>query len=96
MNERRADTSKFTFYNIPTKMLYDPAPQNDLSDPGHDMSAYAEYSGGVKSFTYRQRRRQLNSRQLPSKNGTRDTARDSVQSRRQLASASVKKAPPSL
>ena len=34
MHELRGDTSKFSWYNIPTKMLYDPAPYNDLGDPG--------------------------------------------------------------
>ena len=55
MNERRADKTKYTWYNIPTKMLYDPAPLNDPGDPGHDMSAYANYSSGAQSFTYRRR-----------------------------------------
>ena len=45
MNELRKDASKYTRYNIPSKMLYDPAPYNDLADPGWDMSEYAEYSG---------------------------------------------------
>ena len=35
MHELRQDTSKFTWYNIPTKMLYDPAPLNIPDDPGH-------------------------------------------------------------
>ena len=34
-------------------MLYDPAPLNDLGDPGHDMSAYMNYSGGGLSYSYR-------------------------------------------
>ena len=60
MNERRADETKHTFYNIPTKMLYDPAPLNDPGDPGHDMSQYEdllEQLGGL--FTYRRERRRL-------------------------------------
>ena len=40
MNELRQDTSKFSWYNIPTKMLYDPSPYNDPGDPGHDMRQY--------------------------------------------------------
>ena len=44
MNTRRADRTKFTFYNIPAKMLYDPAPLNNPTDPGWDMSAYMEYN----------------------------------------------------
>ena len=43
-------------YNIPSKMLYDPAPLNDPGDPGWDMSPYANYSGGAQSYTYRRRR----------------------------------------
>ena len=39
MNEYRADSSQFAWYNIPSKMLNDPAPLNDLSDPGWDTSA---------------------------------------------------------
>lgn len=54
MNQLRQDTTKYTWYNIPSKMLYDPAPYNDLTDPGHDMSAYMAYSGGGGSFSYRQ------------------------------------------
>ena len=57
MSERRADTSKYTFYNIPTKMLYDPCPLNDPGDPGCDMAAYhdvLEEAGGI--FSYRRRR----------------------------------------
>ena len=38
-------------------MLYDPAPLNDLGDPGHDMSAYMNYSGGGLSYGYRRSRR---------------------------------------
>ena len=38
-------------------MLYDPAPLNDLGDPGHDMSAYMNYSGGGLSYDYRRSRR---------------------------------------
>ena len=38
MHERRSDASKYTWYNIPTKMLYDPAPLNDPGDRGYDMS----------------------------------------------------------
>lgn len=53
LHELRQDTTKFTWYNIPTKMLYDPAPYNDLSDPGWDMSRYEAYSDGVQSFAYR-------------------------------------------
>ena len=53
MNELRADTSKFTWYNIPSKMLYDPAPYNDPGDPGHDMSKYMAYNNGQQSFTFR-------------------------------------------
>lgn len=34
-------------------MLYDPAPLNDPSDPGHDMQEFANYSSGVQSFSYR-------------------------------------------
>ena len=34
-------------------MLYDPAPLNDLGDPGWDMSAYEAYSSGGQTFTYR-------------------------------------------
>ena len=34
-------------YNIPTKMLYDPAPYNDMGDPGHDMSKYMDYNNGA-------------------------------------------------
>eukprot|EP00966_Prymnesium_polylepis_P103629 2399280-Prymnesium_polylepis.1 len=56
MNEVRADPTKYTWYNIPTKMLYDPAPLNDPGDAGHDMSRWANYSSGVQSFTYRRRR----------------------------------------
>merc|ERR1719272_2202401 len=55
MHQTRADASKYTWYNIPTKMLYDPAPLNDMGDPGWDMSAYANYSGGAQSYTYRRR-----------------------------------------
>ena len=40
-------------------MLYDPAPLNDMGDPGWDMSAYANYSGGAQSFTYRSRTRRV-------------------------------------
>ena len=36
-------------------MLYDPAPYNDPGDPGWDMSAYAAYSGGGQTFSYRRR-----------------------------------------
>ena len=53
MNEKRADSDKYTWYNIPTKMLYDPAPLNDPGDRGYDMSNYSKYSGGVESFTFR-------------------------------------------
>ncbi|KOO24193.1 fibrocystin-l [Chrysochromulina tobinii] len=53
MNELRDDITKFTWYNIPTKMLYDPAPYNDPGDPGWDMSAYAAYNNGAQTFTYR-------------------------------------------
>ena len=53
MNEVRFDTTKYTWYNIPTKMLYDPAPLNDRGDPGWDMSAYAAYTGGGQTFSYR-------------------------------------------
>ena len=53
MNELREDTSKFTWYNIPTKMLYDPAPYNDPGDPGWDMSAYEAYNNGAQSLSYR-------------------------------------------
>ena len=53
MHERRSDSSKYTWYNIPTKMLYDPAPLNDPGDRGYDMSNYSKYSGGVESFTFR-------------------------------------------
>ena len=56
MHQSRADSSKWTWYNIPTKMLYDPAPLNDLGDPGWDMSAYMNYSSGVQSYTYTRRR----------------------------------------
>ena len=56
MHQTRADSSEWTWYNIPTKMLYDPAPLNDLGDPGHDMSEYMNYSGGAQSFTYDRRR----------------------------------------
>ena len=59
MHQTRADSSQYTWYNIPTKMLYDPAPLNDLGDPGWDMSAYANYSGGAQSFTYRSRTRRV-------------------------------------
>jgi hypothetical protein len=40
-------------------MLYDPAPLNDMGDPGWDMSAYANYSGGALSYTYRRRTRRM-------------------------------------
>ncbi|EOD39164.1 hypothetical protein EMIHUDRAFT_223628, partial [Emiliania huxleyi CCMP1516] len=63
MNLLRADPSKFTWYNIPAKMLYDPAPLNDPADPGHDMSRWANYSGGGQSYTYR---RALAARELAS------------------------------
>ena len=56
MHQTRADSSKYTWYNIPTKMLYDPAPLNDLGDPGWDMSAYANYSGGSQNYEYGRRR----------------------------------------
>ena len=55
MNERRANGQE-TWYNIPTKMLYDPCPLNNPSHPGwqtehlHSLLAGA---GGV--FTYRRR-----------------------------------------
>ena len=69
MNQYRADTSKFTWYNIPTKMLYDPAPYNDPGDPGWDMSAYMAYNNGAQTFTYRRRlaereRREMDRRRL--------------------------------
>ena len=44
-------------------MLYDPAPYNDLGDPGHDMSAYMEYNNGQQSFTFRRRRSLLEQRE---------------------------------
>ena len=53
MNERRADPEQFTWYNIPWKMLLDPAPLNDRTDPGWDMSAYHEFAGPGFQFTYR-------------------------------------------
>ena len=56
MHQTRADSSEFTWYNIPTKMLYDPAPLNDPGDAGWDMSPYLNYSGGAQSYTYRRRR----------------------------------------
>ena len=34
-------------------MLYDPAPLNDLGDPGHDMGPYMNFSSGQQTFTYR-------------------------------------------
>ena len=34
MHHHRNDPTKFTWYNIPNKMLYDPAPLNNLDDPG--------------------------------------------------------------
>ena len=55
MHQTRADPSEHTWYNIPSKMLYDPAPLNDPGDAGWDMSAYANYSGGVQSYNYRRR-----------------------------------------
>ena len=51
MNERRKDASKFTWISIPTKMLYDPAPLNDPTDPGWDMSSYQSLTGDI--FSYR-------------------------------------------
>ena len=53
MNERRADPAQFTWYNIPWKMLLDPAPLNDRTDPGWDMSQYHEFAGPGFQFTYR-------------------------------------------
>ena len=34
-------------------MLYDPAPYNDLGDPGWDMSRFMAYNNGAQTFTYR-------------------------------------------
>ena len=84
MHERRADTSKFTFYNIPTKMLYDPAPLNDLGDPGWDMSAYVdtlEDHGGL--FTYRRRARGRSRRRAL--DAAPDTASEEQAARRRLS-----------
>ena len=50
---------QLTSLTYPSKMLYDPAPLNDMGDPGWDMSAYANYSGGAQSFTYRSRTRRV-------------------------------------
>ena len=55
MHQTRDDVSEWTWYNIPTKMLYDPAPLNDLGWHTHDMSDYMNYSNGVQSFGYRRR-----------------------------------------
>ena len=48
-------TSPFHRYNIPSKMLYDPAPLNDPTDPGWDMSAYAAFDNGAQSYTFGRR-----------------------------------------
>lgn len=56
MNKLRDDDSKYTWYNIPSKMLYDPAPYNNPDDPGWDMSKYAHLNEGDEGggmFSYR-------------------------------------------
>ena len=56
MHETRADPSKFTWYNIPTKMLYDPCPLNNPAHPGWDTSELADLLGSEGGlFTYRRR-----------------------------------------
>ena len=45
----------FTHYFIPAKMLYDPCPLNDPTDPTCDMSPWEKYSGGALNFNYRRR-----------------------------------------
>ena len=56
MHQTRKDPSLYTWYNIPTKMLYDPAPLNDPGDAGWDMGPYMNYSMGVQNYVYRRRR----------------------------------------
>ena len=55
MHQTRADPSEYTWYNIPSKMLYDPAPLNDPGDPGWDMGPHMNYSAGVQNYAYRRR-----------------------------------------
>ena len=89
MNERRADASKWTWYNIPTKMLYDPAPLNDPTDPGHDMSAYEARCGAIDAdqFNFRRDRRSLLDRRVAELSGADDAYLQQPVSRRSLASA---------
>ena len=55
MHQTRKDPSEYTWYSIPTKMLYDPAPLNDPGDKGWDMGPYMNYSAGVQNYVYRRR-----------------------------------------
>ena len=103
MHETRADSAEWTWYNIPSKMLYDPAPLNDLGDKGWDMSKYSNYSSGVQSYTYadggggrRRRLRRVSSerRRMRAAVGAAggvgwepDFSLDEIRSHRQLASA---------
>ena len=81
MNTRRADATKYTLYNIPTKMLYDPAPFNNPADPGHDMSAYEALNkgppGGGATFTYDRRLNEQHPSTMLAVGAAGDTAVDS-------------------
>ena len=85
MHETRDDASEYTWYNIPTKMLYDPAPLNDAGDTGHDMSAFMNYSNGAQSYNYR-RRRKLTQQQAEGESGVPAFDLEAISRHRRLAS----------